>query len=105
MTVYLVFRSSTRMIAYFKDKERWSIHNGKHVCTLLFHGDTYAVSPGDVKYWQSDVEKYLKHHAYTSELGIDWWYKPVAVRHNGITRGMIFELDHWLYKKIVNMLH
>lgn len=88
------------MIAYFKDKKRWTHHDGKHVCSLLFHGDTYAVSPGDVKTWHRDVEKYLKHHAYTSELGIDWWYKPVARRHRGVTRGMIFKVDDWLYNKI-----
>lgn len=88
------------MIDYFKDKDRWTYHDGKYICSLLFHGNTYVVSPGDVKNWHKNVEKYLKHCAYTSELGIDWWYQSVAVRHKGVTRGMIFKLDEWLYKKI-----
>ena len=46
------------------------------------------------------VEKLFKEKAYTSELGIDWWYEPVAKRHKGITRGMIFKVDKWLYNKI-----
>lgn len=100
MTVYLVLYSFSIMIAHFKDKNRWSFRDERHVCTLLFHGDTYAVSPGNVKTWHKEVEEYLKQRAYTSELGIDWWYEPVANRHRGVTRGMIFKLDEWLYNKI-----
>ena len=88
------------MIRHFLDKDRWSYQDGKHACTLLFHGDTYVVCPGDVKNWHKAVEEYLKHCAYTSELGIDWWYEPVAKRHKGVTRGIIFKLDTWLWEKI-----
>lgn len=87
------------MIKQFRNKDRWSCEDGKYVCRLLYHGDTYAVAPGNVKNWHKDIEKYFKCHAYTSELGIDWWYEPVASRHNGVTRGMIFKLDKWLYEK------
>lgn len=98
--MYMPYQVLFTMIAFFRDKDRWAFEDGKHVCNLLFHGDTYVVCPGDVKKWHRDVEKYMKHHAYTSELGIDWWYEPVAIRHKGITRGMIFKVDEWLYKKL-----
>ena len=88
------------MIRHFLDKDRWSYQGEKHVCTLLFHGDTYVVCPGDVKNWHKAVEEYLKQRAYTSEVGIDWWYETVAKRHRGVTRGMIFKLDTWLWEKI-----
>lgn len=87
------------MLQQFRDKDRWTYEDGKHVCKLLYHGMDYVVTPGDVKKWHKDVEKYLKQHAYTSEMGIDWWYEPIASRHKGITRGMIFKMDEWLYKK------
>lgn len=88
------------MIKHFKDKDRWSYEDGKYVCKLLYHGKHFVVTPGNVKTWHKDVEKLFKEKAYTSELGIDWWYEPVAKRHKGITRGMIFKVDKWLYNKI-----
>lgn len=88
------------MIKQFRDKDRWSYEDEKYVCRLLYQGTDFVVAPGDVKMWFKDVEKYFKQCAYTSELGIDWWYEPVAKRHKGITRGMIFKVDKWLYNKI-----
>ena len=87
------------MLNDFRDLDRWSFQNGRHVCRLLFHGEHYAVCPGRVSAWHRDVERFFKHHAYTSEVDIDWNYEHVAVRHNGITRGMIFQVDDWLFQK------
>lgn len=88
------------MIEYIIDRDRWTFENGKYVCKLLFHGDVYVICPGNVNYWHIEVERFFKQKAYTSEIGIDWWYEPVSKRHKGITRGMIFKLDKWLYEKI-----
>lgn len=85
------------MIKQFRDKDKWSFEYGKYVCRILYHGTDFVVAPGDVKMWYKDVERFFKKKAYTSELGIDWWYEPVAKRHEGITRGMIFTVDKWLY--------
>ena len=87
------------MLAHFKDIDRWTFEDGKYVCRLLFHGDAYVICPGDVNYWHNDVEHFFKQKAYTSEIGIDWWYEPVAIRHRGITRGMIFKVDEWLFNQ------
>lgn len=88
------------MIRHFQDKDRWSYEDGKHTCKVLFHGTDYVVTPGDPKIWHKEVEAFLKKRAYTSELNIDWWYSHVAKRHRGITRGIVFKLDDWLYEKI-----
>ena len=88
------------MLKHFLDKDRWSYEDGKYICKLLFHGDAYVFCPGNVRYWHDDVERFFKQIAYTSELGIDWWYKPVAIRSGGVTRGMILKVDEWLYKKL-----
>lgn len=88
------------MISLFQDKDRWSYEDGKHVCKILFHGMDYVVTPGNIHTWHKEIEKFLKKKAYTSELGIDWWYDHVSKRHKGITRGMIIKLDKWLYEKI-----
>lgn len=89
------------MLKHFKEKERWTFKDGKYECKLLFHGQDYVVTPGRVSTWHEEVERYFKQHAYTSELGIDWWYEPVAIRFDGITRGMIFTVDAWLYDKCI----
>lgn len=99
MTVYMLWHGVSIMLAYFKDSNRWTFEDGKYACRLLFHGDFYVICPGDVQKWHNEVEHFFKQHAYTSELGIDWWYEPVAIRHRGITRGMIFKVDEWVYKK------
>jgi hypothetical protein len=67
------------------------------VCRLLYHGKDFVVTPGNIHFWHKNVERFFKKKAYTSELGIDWWYEPVATRHRGITRGMVFKVDTWLY--------
>ena len=101
MTVYLWGPAAYHMLKHFLDAKRWTFEDGKHACRLLFHGDVYVICPGDVQKWHQEVEQFFKQHAYTSELGIDWWYEPVAIRHRGITRGMIFKVDEWLYEKVL----
>jgi len=98
--VYLWTYATYHMLKHFLDNNRWTFKDGKYVCNLLFHGETYVICPGNVNHWHLEVEQYLKHIAYTSEPGIDWWYEPVAIRHRGITRGMIFKVDEWLYTKV-----
>ena len=88
------------MIKHFRNKDRWSYEDGKYVCKLVYHGKDFVVTPGRVETWHKEVEVFLKEKAYTSELGIDWWYESVAIRFDGITRGMIFKVDKWLYEKI-----
>ena len=88
------------MIKQFIDKDKWSYEDGKHVCRILYHGTDFVVTPGDINTWHNEVEAYLKKKAYTSEMGIDWWYESVAIRFDGITRGMIFKVDKWLYERI-----
>ena len=88
------------MIKQFLDKDKWSFENGKHVCRVLYHGENYVVTPGRVETWHKEVESFMKKKAYTSEVDIDWWYEPVAIRFDGITRGMIFKVDKWLYERI-----
>ena len=90
------------MIRQFLDKDRWSYEDGKHVCRLVYYGKDYVITPGRVDEWHKEVESFFKKKAYTSEVGIDWWYESVAIRFDGITRGMVFKVDDWLYKKIFN---
>ena len=90
------------MLSDFTDKERWAFIDGRYVCRLLYHGMDYVVLPGDIQTWHTTVETFFKQHAYTSELNLDWWYESVSIRHRGVTRGMIFKVDKWLYDKIFN---
>lgn len=81
----------------------WSIRNEKWVKELIYEGDAYCIFPGDPYLMEVQMERFLKQIAYTSERGIDFWIEQVAERvGDRIYRGVIFELDDWLYKKLIS---
>ena len=50
------------------------------------------------------MEKYMKEKQFTSELGIDWTYNPIATRKgNTVTRGVRVEMDKEIFHRVMNM--
>jgi hypothetical protein len=80
----------------------WARRGVRWHSQLIYEGYTYVVFPGDPYQMVNDLERFLKQIAYTSERGIDWDATQVAERvGNRIIRGVVFEMDNWLYNRMV----
>lgn len=89
------------MLRAFLHPKGWSFDGKVWRKDLVYFGETVCVCPGEPSKWEQVVEAYFKKRAYTSELGIDWWTRPVARLHNGVWRGMRFKLDPWLFERCI----
>ena len=105
-TTHRTHATRARMMRRFKDSTQWFFDGHRYVNELVYQGMLYAVSPGIPSAWHKEVTAFLKTHAYTSEEGIDWSVRLVALRdHEGVHRGAVFEMDPWLYDMVYPTFH
>jgi len=89
------------MLKVFLHPDGWFFDGTRWRKDLIYYGDTICICPDNPRYWDSLVERFLKHRAYTSEKNLDWWSQHFCQRHRGITRGAMYALDPWLFKRCI----